>query len=136
MFLITESPIDVPGVLSGISSPRDGAVASFMGTVRNHSNGRSVIGLHYEAYGPMALKSFETIALEAKARWKISDLSIVHRVGALSIGEIAVLIAASAPHRAEALSACAYAIDRIKEISPIWKKEFISQPEEKLVHSY
>ncbi|OGR84843.1 MAG: hypothetical protein A2901_04015 [Elusimicrobia bacterium RIFCSPLOWO2_01_FULL_54_10] len=136
MFLIIDSPIDVPWVLSQISSPENGATATFMGTVRNHSQGKPVRKIRYEAYEPMALKSFKKINLEAKVLWKISDLSIIHRVGMLSIGEIAVLVAASAPHRAEALAACGYAIDRVKEISPIWKKEFISREAEKLVFSY
>ncbi len=132
MFLITDSPIDVPGVLSEISNPENGAVATFMGIVRNHSNGKLVRGLRYEAYRPMALKSFENIGHEAKVFWDISELIIVHRVGTLSVGEIAVLIAASSPHRREALSACAYAINRLKEISPIWKKDLVKT----LVHSY
>lgn len=132
MFMITDNPIDVPWILSEISSPEDGAVATFMGIVRNSSDGKSAQGLYYEAYRPMALKSFESIGLEAKALWGISDLSIAHRVGTLSIGEMAVLVAVAAPHRREALAACAYTIDRVKEISPIWKKELANQ----LVHSY
>ena len=124
MFLITGVPIDAARVLAQIESPKNGAVATFMGIARNHSEGKAVRGLYYEAYEPMALKTFEKIGIECKILWQITRLAIVHRVGKLEIGEMAVLVAASAPHRRAALDACSYAIDRVKEISPIWKKEF------------
>ncbi len=133
MFMITEAPIDTASVLSEISDPRNGAVATFMGIVRKHSGERAVKGLFYEAYEPMALKSFEAIALEARVLWQITDLSIAHRIGSLSVGEMAVFIAASAPHRKDALAACEYAIDRVKEISPIWKKDI--EEAHQLVHA-
>ncbi len=125
MFLVTEEPIDIPSLMTQSVAPENGAIATFIGIVRNHSGEKKVQKLFYEAYIPMALKSFEEIGKEARNLWQISELSIVHRVGTLSIGEPAVFILTSAPHRKEALSACAYTIDRIKEISPLWKKEII-----------
>lgn len=124
MFLITYAPIDVCAIVSKAVGPENGAIATFMGVVRGHSGQQKVHKLFYEAYAPMALKSFEKIDLEARSRWKISELSIVHRVGMLSVGETAVLILVSSEHRRDALSACAYAIERVKQIAPIWKKEF------------
>lgn len=125
MFSVTPNPIDISAILANAIAPENGALATFMGTVRNHSEGQKIKQLYYEAYAPMALKSFEAVEKEVRALWKISQLSIIHRTGALSIGEIAVFILATAPHRKEALSACSYTIDRVKEISPIWKKEIV-----------
>ncbi len=128
MFLITNRTIDVASLLLP-AHREDGAVATFLGTVRNHSGGRSVTSLHYYAYAPMVLKSFGHIADEVKNKWGVSHLSIVHRIGQLNVGDIAVAVVAGAPHRHQALAACAYAIERIKEMSPIWKKEFYSDQE-------
>ncbi len=128
MFLITNLTIDIASILS-TAHREDGAVATFMGTVRDHSGGRSVTALQYSVYAPMALKSFEQIADEVKAKWGVTHLSIVHRFGRLKVGEISVAVTAGSPHRREALAACAYAIDRIKTISPIWKKEFYNDLE-------
>src|SRR5947207_15833096 len=102
----------------------DGAVVTFLGLVRNHNQGRSVRYLEYDAYEPLALKSFERIAVEARARWPGVKLALHHRIGRLEIGEASVAIAAASPHRANAYAACRYAIERVKQIAPIWKKEY------------
>jgi molybdopterin synthase catalytic subunit len=99
-------------------------VATFLGLVRNHNAGRSVRYLEYEAYGPLAVKAFERIAAEVEARWPGVRLALHHRVGHLDIGEASVAIAASSAHRADAFGACRYTIERVKQIAPIWKREF------------
>ena len=100
-----------------------GAVATFIGLVRDHNAGRRVLYLDYECYEPLAVKSFQRIAAEAAERWPGVRLAIDHRVGPLQIGEASVVIAAASAHRAEAFAACRYAIERIKQIAPIWKHE-------------
>ena len=102
----------------------DGAVATFLGLVRNHNAGRSVRYLEYEAYEPLAIKAFERIAAEIEAHWPSVRLALHHRIGRLMIGEASVAIAASSAHRADAYAACRYAIERVKQIAPIWKREF------------
>jgi molybdopterin synthase catalytic subunit len=103
---------------------RDGAVVMFLGLVRNHNMGRSVKYLEYEAYEPLALKAFARIAHEIDERWPSARLALHHRVGRLEIGEASVAIAARSPHRGDAYAACRYAIERVKQIAPIWKHEF------------
>src|SRR5204862_3515982 len=102
----------------------DGAVVTFLGLVRNHNVGRSVRYLEYEAYEPLALKAFERIDAEITARWPGVRLALHHRIGRLEIGEASVAIAAASPHRGNAYAACRYAIERVKQIAPIWKKEY------------
>jgi molybdopterin synthase catalytic subunit len=102
----------------------DGAVAVFLGLVRNHNAGRSVSYLVYEAYEPLALRSFERISAEVTAKWPGVRLALHHRAGRLEIGEASVAIAAASAHRADAFSACRYTIERVKQIAPIWKHEF------------
>jgi molybdopterin synthase catalytic subunit len=102
----------------------DGAVASFVGLVRNHNMGRRVQHLEYEAYEPLARRAFDRIAVEVKARWPDVRLAVHHRIGRLEIGDASVAIAAASPHRANAFAACRYAIERVKQIAPIWKREF------------
>ena len=108
------------GPLSG----SDGAVTSFLGLVRNHNLGRGVRYLEYEAYEPLALKSFEKISVEVATRWPGVNLALHHRIGRLEIGEASVAIAAASAHRADAFAACRYAIERVKQIAPVWKHEF------------
>jgi molybdopterin synthase catalytic subunit len=110
--------------VSGEGRGIDGAVATFLGLVRNHNLGRSVRYLEYEAYEPLARRSFERIAAEVGGRWPGVRLALHHRVGRLEIGEASVAIAAASPHRADAFAACRYAIERVKQIAPIWKREF------------
>jgi molybdopterin synthase catalytic subunit len=101
-----------------------GAVATFLGLVRNHNVGRSVLYLDYEAYEPLALKSFERIAGEIEARWPSVRLALHHRTGRLEVGEASVAIVTASAHRADAFAGCRYAIERIKQIAPIWKHEY------------
>jgi molybdopterin synthase catalytic subunit len=102
----------------------DGAVVTFLGLVRNHNLGRSVRYLEYEAYEPLALKVFGKIAAEIGERWPDARLALHHRIGRLEIGEASIAIAARSPHRGDAYAACRYAIERVKQIAPIWKREF------------
>jgi MoaE-MoaD fusion protein len=122
-FAVTSAPLDVASALELVSAPRDGAVTTFVGMVRDHNAGRRVLWLEYEAYAPLAVKAFEQIASEAAARWSDARLAIHHRTGRLEIGEASVVIAAASPHRADAFAACRYAIERLKQIAPIWKHE-------------
>lgn len=126
---ILRDPINAQEIRSVLSRPEDGAVAVFEGIVRNHSRGRKTLYLDYEAYEDMALQEMESLAEQALKDFKIRDVAIVHRLGRLEIGEASVAIAVASPHRAEAFDACRYAIDRIKEIVPIWKKEFYADGE-------
>jgi molybdopterin synthase catalytic subunit len=102
----------------------DGSLVTFLGLVRNHNLGRSVLYLEYEAYEPLALKAFERIASEIAARWPGAGLALHHRIGRLGIGEASVAIATRSPHRGDAYAACRYAIERVKQIAPVWKREF------------
>jgi molybdopterin synthase catalytic subunit len=108
----------------GDNSGADGAVVTFLGLVRNHNAGRRVTHLEYEAFELLAVKTFERIAAEAAERWPDARVAVRHRVGRLEIGEASVAIAAASPHRANAYAACRYAIERVKQIAPIWKREF------------
>ena len=109
---------------SGAEAGGDGAVVTFLGLVRNHNLGRSVRYREYEAYEPLALKSFERIAGEIGERWPNARLALHHRIGRLEVGEASVAIATRSPHRGDAYAACRYAIERVKQIAPIWKHEF------------
>ena len=105
-------------------SGTDGAVVTFLGLVRNHNLGRSVRYLEYEAYEPLALRAFQRISDEIRDRWPGARLALHHRVGRLEVGEASVAIAARSAHRGDAYAACRYAIERVKQIAPIWKREF------------
>lgn len=119
---IGHNRIDVAALEREVSDASAGAIVSFTGTTRRDNAGRVVLRLEYEAYEPMALSEMRKLAVEAGARWKITRIAIAHRIGVVEIGETSVAIAVSAPHRAEAFEACRFAIDRLKEIVPIWKK--------------
>jgi molybdopterin synthase catalytic subunit len=129
-FVVTTEPLELGPIVDVVArrlanEPASaGAVASFLGTVRNENQGRRVDRLEYEAFEPLAVKSFERIAAEASERWPDTHVAVHHRIGALAIGEASVAIAAASPHRADAFAACRYAIERIKQIAPIWKHEF------------
>ena len=120
---MSTSPLDAAQVAAAVSGPESGAVVTFIGTVRNHNAGRRVLFLEYEAFVPLAVKSFEQIAGEAAGRWPSVTLAIHHRVGRLDVGDASVIIAGASPHRADAFAASRYSIERIKQISPIWKHE-------------
>jgi molybdopterin synthase catalytic subunit len=123
MFEIVEQPIDIESVTAAVADPATGATVTFIGTTRDHNDGRSVTQLEYEAYPEMALAEMRKIAELATQRWPISKMAIVHRIGQVPIGEASVVIAASSAHRVAAFEACHFAIDRLKEVVPIWKKE-------------
>jgi len=122
-FEVLEAPLDAAAAATLVAGAHDGAVATFVGLVRDHNAGRRVLWLDYEAYVPLAVTSFEQIGTEAAARWPDARLAIHHRIGRLEIGEASVVIAAASPHRADAFAACRYAIERLKQIAPIWKHE-------------
>ena len=122
MVSLTRSPIDLAALTS--ATPADGAVCLFVGVVRDENGGRPVRHLEYEAYEEMALPLMRQIAEEAAARWPVTNVRVVHRLGRLEIGEPSVAVAVTSPHRAEAFEACRYVIDTVKAKVPIWKKEF------------
>jgi molybdopterin synthase catalytic subunit len=121
---IGREPIDVAELERAVANPAAGAIVTFVGTTRNGNAGRRVLRLDYEAYEPMALSEMRRLSLEAGKRWEIVRIAIAHRVGTVAIGETSVAIAVAAAHRAEAFEACRFAIDRLKEVVPIWKKEY------------
>ena len=124
LFEITLEVISVDEVVTRLADPAIGAVATFVGVVRGETDGREVHHLEYEAYPEMAEETLRQIGDEVRARWEtIRQVAIVHRVGRLEVGETAVVIALSAAHRPALFDALHYAIDRLKEIVPIWKKE-------------
>jgi molybdopterin synthase catalytic subunit len=122
-FAIIEEPLNASAVAELVAHPGCGAVATFTGTVRDMNLGRRVERLEYEAYAPLAIRAFERIAAEAAERWPGAALAVHHRVGRLGVGEASVVIAAAAPHRTDAFAVCRYAIERVKQIAPIWKRE-------------
>ena len=123
MFKIVEEPIESDDLYSEVLKDCNGAVVTFCGVVRDHSGATRTDFLVYDAYKEMAEKKMAEIGTEIKERWNVEDIAILHRIGRLEIGEISVLIAVASPHRAEGFEACRYAIDRLKETVPIWKKE-------------
>jgi molybdopterin synthase catalytic subunit len=122
-FAITTEPLNTAALELLVTDNENGAVATFVGRVRRQNAGRRVLWLEYEAYAPLAIVSFERIAGEARQHWPDTTLAIAHRIGRLEIGDASIVIAAGSPHRADAFAACRYAIERVKQISPIWKHE-------------
>lgn len=127
---LSEEPIDVAALIDEVADDQAGGIATFVGTTRIESRGRTVLRLEYEAYEGMAEGVMTELADDLKARYDLCEVAIVHRVGVVGIGEISVAIAVSAPHRADALAACKDAIDRLKEVAPVWKKEVYEGGEE------
>ena len=123
MVRLQGGPIDVAALLADARDDGDGAVSLFVGTVRNVNAGRRVRFLEYEAYAPMAEQEMERIAAEAIARFGVTRVAMVHRLGRIAIGEASVAIAVAAPHRAAAIDACRLVIDTLKKSVPIWKRE-------------
>jgi molybdopterin converting factor subunit 1 len=121
---IVREPVDFAALEREVAARSAGAICTFRGTTRESNAGRNVIRLEYEAYEPMALSEMRKLAVRAGERWPITRIAIVHRVGLVNVGETSVAIAVAAPHRAEAFAACRFAIDRLKEVVPIWKKEY------------
>ena len=121
---ITKEPLDLAALVCALDVTGIGAVATFVGLVRDQNLGRRVLHLEYEAYEPLALRSLDLIVGEALEQWPTVRLGIHHRIGRLEIGEASVAIAAASPHRADAFAASRYAIERIKQIVPVWKHEY------------
>jgi MoaE-MoaD fusion protein len=129
-FRLVDGPIDIVAVLAEVESDSAGAVASFVGTVRARSRDRDVVYLEYEAYEGMAEEVMAQLAEVLKVRYDLTEVAITHRVGRVDVGEASVAIAVSAPHRQDALAACAEAIDTLKHTVPLWKKEVYEDGEE------
>jgi len=122
MVRLNHGPIDLTSLQGTL--PKDGALCVFVGVVRNENEDKPVLHLKYEAYEEMAIPLLEEIEDEARKRWPLTDVRIVHRLGRLEIGQIAVVVAVTAAHRRETFEACQYVIDTLKATAPIWKKEF------------
>ncbi len=119
--------IDLQELVQAVSAEdpgSNGAIVTFVGTVRGENAGRRVIRLEYEAYKPLALKAFAIISDEVRERWPTARVAFHHRTGSLAVGETSVAIAAASPHRVEAFSACRFVIERLKQVAPVWKHEF------------
>lgn len=129
LFSVVDRPLRLEDVVAAVSGEAYGGLVTFSGSVRNQTRGRRVLKLEYEAYPPMAEKRLAAIGAEVAERWSGTRLAIMHRVGTLMPGELAVVIAAAAPHRKEAFLACEHAIERLKQDVPIWKKEFFEDGE-------
>jgi molybdopterin synthase catalytic subunit len=121
---ITVAPLDHDALVKALDVSGVGAVSTFLGLVRDNNLGKRVLHLEYEAYEPLALRGLDLIVSEARERWPAVRLAIHHRIGRMEIGEASVAIAAASPHRADAFAASRYAIERIKQIVPIWKHEY------------
>jgi molybdopterin synthase catalytic subunit len=123
MVALTHSPIDYHALTESVRRPGCGAVCLFLGTVRDLTGDDVTAFLEYEAYPPMAEKKLAEIEAEVRRRWPVGDVALVHRLGKLGVGEISVAVAVSSPHRAEAFEAGRFAIDTLKQVVPIWKKD-------------
>lgn len=129
-FRLSAEPLSLDAVVSEVARDGAGAIATFTGTVRERSRDRRVIRLEYEAYEGMAEQTMAELAAELKSRYELCEVAIHHRTGPVEVGEPSVLIAVSAPHRADALAACKDAIDTLKQTVPLWKKELYEGGEE------
>ena len=128
---VTQDPIDPAGLLTRVGAAEDGAQILFLGTVRDHNDGRPVRGVLYEAYQQMAEEVLAQVAGEAAAALRGGSVAVVHRVGELQVGEVSVAIAVSSPHRAEAYQASRYVIEEIKKRLPVWKQERYTDGDER-----
>jgi molybdopterin synthase catalytic subunit len=126
---VTSDALSVDEALAFVADPAAGGTCVFVGTVRDHSAAGDVAGLRYEAWSELAERRLEELAAELTAGWTLRKVAILHRTGELAVGEASVVIAVSAPHRAEAFEACRHAIERLKEDVPIWKKEALTSGE-------
>jgi molybdopterin synthase catalytic subunit len=123
MVSLTREPIDHAALTEAVRRPGCGAVVTFLGTVRDLTGDEVTVALDYEAYPPMAEAKLAEIEADTRARWPVGDVALVHRLGRLEVGEVSVAVAVSCPHRGQAFEACRHAIDRLKELVPIWKRE-------------
>lgn len=123
---ITGEPLRTEEAADFVADPAAGATCVFAGTVRNHSEAGDVSGLVYEAWDELAERRLREVAGEMRSTWPVRKVALLHRTGALDVGEISVVVACSAPHRAEAFEACRHGIERLKQDVPIWKKEALA----------
>ena len=123
---LSPTPLEVQRCLDFVSDAAVGGMDVFVGTVRNQTKGKEVLKLEFEAYEPMALREMQKLADQAREKWDVLRIAVHHRTGVLGVGEIPVIIAVSAAHRAAAFDACRYIIDTLKETVPIWKKEYFA----------
>ncbi len=123
MIELTHDPLNPERITDSVRQDSNGAVVTFLGTTRDSFEGKRVVRLDYEAYEEMAVKKMAEVRREIQAEFDIEDIAIAHRIGTVDIGHISLVIAVASPHRKEAFFACHQAVDRIKEIVPIWKKE-------------
>lgn len=130
MIKIIDKPIITQEVIDLVTSPEAGAIDVFVGTVRNSTKSKAVHRLEFEAYDAMAISEIQKIIDQACEKWPVQKMAVYHRKGVLDIGEIAVVIAVSTPHRKDAFEACQFAIDTLKQTVPIWKKEVFEDGEE------
>ena len=126
---LVETPLDAQTALAAAISDAAGGLVQFVGTVRNQTKGKRVLRLEFEAYAPMAVLEMQKIAEQALEKWPVLNISILHRVGVLQVGEIPVIITVACAHRGAAFEACQFAIDTLKENVPIWKKEIFEDGE-------
>jgi molybdopterin synthase catalytic subunit len=129
LYQIIRDPIDSRKIAQKMLCPEDGAICIFEGVVRNNSKGKRTLHLEYEGYETMALKKLEEIGLFVRSAWEIDGIAMIHRLGHLDIGDASVAVIVTSPDRRAAFDACHYAIDRLKKIVPIWKKEFFEDGE-------
>src|SRR5437867_3883587 len=123
LYRVVDEPLELHEAIRAVEGPDRGAIAMFLGVARDHHAGRRVLGLEYQAYRPMAEHVMRRIGREIAERFGTPHSAILHRVGALSVGETSLIVAVAAAHRRQALAACAHAIERVKALAPIWKKE-------------
>ena len=134
MIRLTNDPIDYGTLTESVRRPNCGAVVTFLGTVRDLTGEEITVALDYDAYAPMAEKKMAEIESDTRQRWPVGDMMMVHRLGHLAVGDVSVAVAVSCHHRAQAFEACRYAIDRLKELVPIWKKENWADGSSEWVH--
>lgn len=123
MVRLTREPIDFHALTESVRDPHCGAVVLFLGTVRDITGAQVTVYLDYDAYGPMAEKKLADIEAQVRAKWPVAHVAMIHRLGRLAVGDVSVAVAVSSPHRGEAFDALRFAVDTLKELVPIWKKE-------------
>jgi molybdopterin synthase catalytic subunit len=123
MVKLQHEPLDYMALTELVRQPNCGAVVTFLGTVRDLTGDKVTVALDYEAYPALAEKKLAEIEADTRQRWPVGDMALVHRLGRMDVGEISVVVSVSCPHRGQAFEACRHAIDRLKELVPIWKKE-------------
>lgn len=134
MIELTREPIDLSAVTEAVRSPECGAVVLFLGTVREMTGDKRTLRLGYDAYPAMAQAKMAELEVEARRRWPVREIRLVHRLGVLELGEVSVAVAVGSPHRADAFEAARWLIDRLKEVVPIWKQEHWADGTTEWVH--